>query len=419
MPSTQFDFRQGKARAATDPMNDTASNSSKIAIAFQAPLTPSETFIRRHIEALAPGKTAALLCGGSAEPFAHVPSVHLSNGREHEPYIARKVLGLQSLMRTGSTLTVDKISEERALSFLRKCGTQAILAEYGPIGCAVRRIALRAQIKLFVHFHGYDASSALRRRHNRREYIALFASAAGIIAPSNFIASRLQEAGCPASKLHVVPCGVDVEQFTPRSSGQQTKRFLAVGRFVPKKAPQVTIQAFKQTLTLHPDAELRMVGDGPLLGICHSMVAELRLSGKVQLLGRQTHEQVRELMKESDIFIQHSVTAPDGDTEGMPVAILEAMASGMPVVSTYHSGIPEAVINTETGLLAGEYDAVAMAHAMCSLADDPGKACAMGRAGRERVVREFSAQRSITLLRFVVCGIEEKPPIAEPCSIGS
>jgi glycosyltransferase involved in cell wall biosynthesis len=107
-------------------------------------------------------------------------------------------------------------------------------------------------------------------------------------------------------------------------------------------------------------------------------------------------------MQEANVFVQHSVTASDGDTEGLPVAILEAMASGLPVVSTWHSGIPEAVEDGVTGFLVAEGDWIAMGRAMLSLMEHPGRAQNMGQAGRNRVVGQFSSEISISRLRSVL-----------------
>jgi glycosyltransferase involved in cell wall biosynthesis len=171
---------------------------------------------------------------------------------------------------------------------------------------------------------------------------------------------------------------------------------------VSKKRPDLTIRAFAAVAQRHLDATLFMVGDGPLRSECQVLVDHLGISQRVHFLGEQTHERVRELMNIADVFVQHSVTAPNGDAEGLPVAILEAMASGMPVVSTLHSGIPEAVESGVTGLLIGEHDVNGMGRAMLTLTDNPDLARGMGAAGRVRAVSCFSTHDTIAQLRAVV-----------------
>ena len=135
---------------------------------------------------------------------------------------------------------------------------------------------------------------------------------------------------------------------------------------------------------------------------CQQLTQELGLSWQVCFLGQQSHEQVQNLMRESDVFVQHSVTSGDGNTEGLPVAILEAMASGLPVVSTRHSGIPEAVDDGVTGILVSEGDWAAMGRGMLALVDGPVLASRMGHAGRDKVVRCFGRDQAISRLRSLL-----------------
>jgi glycosyltransferase involved in cell wall biosynthesis len=273
----------------------------------------------------------------------------------------------------------------------------------------VADIAVQSGARLFVHFHGYDASRLLRDFAIRKAYSRLFSVATGIIAPSRYIGEKLMAAGCPSSKLHVVPCGVDINEFQPVNSDNDGDgaRFIAVGRFVPKKAPQRTISAFAQIAARYPTATLDMVGEGSLLTRCKQQVEQLSLSEKVTFHGALPHKAVRSLLASSDIFVQHSVTDDSGDSEGLPVAILEGMACGLPIVSTRHSGIPEAVLDEVTGLLVPEGDVEAMAAAMSRLLDDPELIKTMGQAGRRRVVENFNSEASLMKLRDVLFGHEQ------------
>ena len=253
-----------------------------------------------------------------------------------------------------------------------------------------------------MHFHGFDASVLLQNTRMVREYKLLFSEAAGIIAPSKFLARKLIDAGCPRNIVHVVGYGIDVDQFVPSARPKGGKKYIAVGRMVNKKAPDLTIKGFALVLERQRDAELFMVGEGPLLVSCQQLAERLGLRERVHFLGVQSHARVRELMQEADVFVQHSITGPDGDTEGLPVALLEAMASGLPVVSTLHSGIPEAVEDGATGLLVAEQDVLAMGRAMVALAEDPDRARHMGAAGRTRAVSHFSSKVAIEKLRTVL-----------------
>ncbi|WP_368074452.1 glycosyltransferase [Antarctobacter heliothermus] len=290
--------------------------------------------------------------------------------------------------------------ERRIRAFFERQKVTHCLAEFGPMGCKLMHAANRADVRLFVHFHGYDATRLPREAGWRRHYNALFPQVAGVIAPSCFIAERLAEMGCPREKLHVSACGIDPGNFeeTHRDVGQ----VIAIGRFVEKKAPLTTILAFAVAARDLPSAHLNMIGDGPLLAAARALVEELHIGAQVTLHGALPHEQVRALLGRAALFVQHSVTAPDGDTEGLPVAILEAMASGIPVVSTRHSGIPDVVRDGETGILVDEHDQDAMACAIEALLRDPDRAASMGRLGAPWVRREFSHEATAVRLRRIM-----------------
>jgi glycosyltransferase involved in cell wall biosynthesis len=145
-----------------------------------------------------------------------------------------------------------------------------------------------------------------------------------------------------------------------------------------------------------------MIGSGPLEDKCAALVRENGLGDKVCLLGVQSPDQVANAMRKASLFVQHSVTSEDGDTEGLPVAILEAMASALPVIATRHSGIPEAVIEGETGILVDEHDVSGMANAIISLLENPGRAKAFGEAGRRRVLSHFTHEQTRDRLRAIM-----------------
>jgi glycosyltransferase involved in cell wall biosynthesis len=136
------------------------------------------------------------------------------------------------------------------------------------------------------------------------------------------------------------------------------------------------------------------VGAGPLFIAAQHYIQAFRLENRVTLHGVTPNDEVLRLMKRADVFIQHSVTCPEtGDEEGMPVAILEAMAYGLPVVSTFHAGIPEAVVDGKTGFLVEEGDTQSMADRILDLASQPALRVSVGGAGRARVETNFTWQK--------------------------
>ncbi|MFQ6551494.1 glycosyltransferase [Aestuariibius insulae] len=354
---------------------------------------PSQTFVRLHAERLAPGETVFLsrkdvprgLLDGPVMVTGHMPPV--ARASDEKPIVLGNAL----------SRWIRGKPEDQIARFLSYHGVRTLLAEFGPQGVAMRRPARKAGVDLFVHFHGFDASRLLREEKWLASYPKLFAAAKGVFAPSQFIAGNLIGAGCPAEKITVTPCGIEPSDFplSERIAG----RCLAVGRFVDKKAPQITLRAFAAAAKNRPDAHLDFVGDGPLLDECKAIAADTGIGRQITFHGSLDHVAVRELMAEASLFLQHSVTGRDGDTEGLPVAILEAMGSGLCVISTRHSGIPEAIEDGRHGLLCDEHDEVAMARNLKTALADRDLASGLGDAARVRVQESFTVDRSIRLLR--------------------
>lgn len=349
----------------------------------------SETFVRAHAERIAPGQSAYVCFDDAPDDPLPGPLLYKANtwpritGSTQRP----------ALPFTGLVALRTRV----VASFLKRNDVGIMLAEFGPFGYRLLPAAERAGARHFVHFHGWDASRVLSDARILRKYRMLWDRAAGFFAPSRFIADRLIAVGCPASAIEVTPCGVDPENFP--LSRREPGRALAVGRFVDKKAPEVTVAAFAAAAARHPEARLDFVGDGPRLEACRKIAEEHGLAERITFHGVLPHDEVRRLMARASIFLQHSVTAPSGDTEGLPVAILEAMSAGHCVISTRHSGIPEAVIEGESGLLTDEHDAAAMTAAIDRALADPDWAAGLGDAARSRVAERFSMDRSVGILR--------------------
>jgi colanic acid/amylovoran biosynthesis glycosyltransferase len=371
--------------------------------------TPSETFIRDHARMIAPGMTALICLTEDVIPGWDGPVLSglLPNWRAPGP-ILRRATDVVHRLRTrfiGRRLLRRKRRE--AVDFLREHRVEAVLAEYGPTGCDLADACAEAGVPLFVHFHGHDASELLKTARWRRNYARLYEKATGIIAPSRFLAGKLIGAGCPERLLHVVYNGIDASRFA--ATQRQPFRILAVGRLVEKKRPDLTIKAFAEVLGHFPSARLDVIGDGPLMERCRALTNELSLGDAVRLHGAQPADIVREHLGLASLFVQHSVTSPNGDTEGFGISIVEAMASEIPVVATRHNGFVETIQHGETGLLVDEGDVSGMAKAMTTLLDDPPQARKMGVAGRERVLENFTHERTRIGLRAVM-GLEPLSP---------
>ncbi len=248
--------------------------------------------------------------------------------------------------------------------------------------------------EIVVSFHGIDMTEHVRRK-GTHVYDDLKSHCARYLPISNFFRERLLRLGLSPRQTTVHHVGIDCDQFrfAPRAPVPgRPVRLLTVGRLVAKKGVEYAIRAFGTLDKRGLAAGLRydIIGDGSERAALEKLTAELRIADRVTFHGSATHEEVAAMMGRSDIFLAPSVTAPDGDMEGIPTTIMEAMASGMPVISTRHSGIPELVKDKEAGLLCNERDFEALASAIHFLASNGELWPEFGRAGRNLVEREFN-----------------------------
>jgi len=293
---------------------------------------------------------------------------------------------------------VQKETTAGYVAAFRRSRPDAVLAEYGTTGVSTMDACRHLHIPLIVHFHGYDASVRAVLEEHAETYPALFQEAAAIIAVSRAMERKLIVLGAPPEKVHYNPYGINCDDFSGAYPSSAPPVFLSVGRFIEKKAPQLTLKAFASVHRSVPEARLRMIGDGPLLDECRELAGDLKIEAAVTFLGAQPHTVVREEMRIARCFVQHSVEAANGDCEGTPLGILEAGASGLPVVSTRHAGIPDVVVEGETGFLVDEGDVDGMAENMLTVAQDPELAGRLGRAARRHIENHFSEERSFERL---------------------
>jgi len=272
-----------------------------------------------------------------------------------------------------------------------------VYAEYGVVGVQIMPVCKKLNIPLIVNFHGFDASVKSILREYETQYKELFDYAEHIVAVSKTIEEILISLGASPEKITYTPCAPNDNFFDFKPTFSKNA-FIAVGRFVDKKAPYYTILAFRKVLEKYPDAKLYLCGDGLLYNTCVNMVNYFQLSNNIIFLGSVSAKELKHLYEKSIAFVQHSVTALSGDMEGTPVSVLEASAAGLPVISTNHAGIPDVILHEKTGLLVNEHDVDKMAEDMIYLLANKDYAKSLGQAGREFVRSNFSMKRHIGIL---------------------
>ena len=309
--------------------------------------------------------------------------------------------------------------EDRAWSLAKAIDARAVVCHFGPQATMGMPIALAIDRPAVTIFHGYDISRLLRDRRWVERYRAVAALGMHALCISDAGRERLRSIGWPERQLHVVRLGVDSKRFAFRPPSERwsthgPRRILMVARLVEKKGVHVALEAMLELHERGLDLELRVIGDGPERARLESVIAEKHLTN-VRLLGALAHEHARQEFAEADLYIQPSITAESGDQEGIPVSLMEAQASGIPVVSTHHSGIPELVLDGTTGWLTDEGDVEGLAIAIERLAQNPEQAQRFAHAGRAQVRQEFD--RDTQTRRFgdyfegLVSRAEAKPSV--------
>jgi colanic acid/amylovoran biosynthesis glycosyltransferase len=281
--------------------------------------------------------------------------------------------------------------------FASKGPFDAILSHFGPNGTTaveLRNIgATNASILTF--FHGYDVTKFLQKA-SYDPYTDLKINGDLFLAVSRKIYCKLQELGFPIQNIVLHRMGIDLNKFTYRSHRVPFKGkvvIVAIGRLVEKKGFEYGLRAFAELQTSDLQPILQIAGDGPLRTDLEKLAQYLGVEDSVEFLGWQPQENIQNLLANGQIFLAPSVTSKDGDQEGIPVTLMEAMASGLPVVATSHSGIPELVAHGETGWLAPERDVDSLRACLQEVLDHPERAYVIAENARTSVQEHHDVEK--------------------------
>jgi colanic acid/amylovoran biosynthesis glycosyltransferase len=271
-----------------------------------------------------------------------------------------------------------------------------IHAHFASGGRSALPLARALRVPLLVTLYGADVTV---RGSKAGIYTQLGEQASLFLCVSKFIRDRALEAGFPAEKLLVHYLGIDRDLFSSASSPQVPQGVLFVGRLVEKKGCEYLLRAMQLVQQADPQCELTVIGDGPLRASLEALAQALKI--RCHFRGMQPSTVIRAALQQAYIFCAPSVTAANGDSEGLGVVFAEAQAMGVPIVSTRHGGIPEIVLDQVTGLLAPERDPQALAEALGLLLANRDLWHRLHQSGPERVERHFNLTTQTMLLEAI------------------
>lgn len=348
-----------------------------IAIYLQHYLSPSMTFIYRQLKSSEEKYSPIVLCSDRVENIERFPFEKLYLKRRNFINIKKskyfnKLFGSHSLLSVNPRISIHQ--KKYFTELLKKHDIRLIHSHFGPSGLEIVNLAKRMQIPLVVTFHGYDASILFTMKKYINNIKKVF-NYAHIITVSENMKRDLIGFGANENKVNVIRCGIPVNRFKyvereplkNKFTNKKLLNFLQVSNFVEVKGHKYSVLAFKEFLGKYPNANLILAGDGVTKNLIQKLCEELKIGSKVKFPGVVDENTVLKLMSNADVFVHHSVTLKNGIKEGLPTVIMEAMSTGLPVISTYHSAIPELIENGLNGYLVNERNVRSFTETMFNL----------------------------------------------------
>ncbi|WP_077622995.1 glycosyltransferase [Sediminibacillus massiliensis] len=250
--------------------------------------------------------------------------------------------------------------------FVKKNNINVLHAHHAQLGMLLLPFKNKTNLPLVTSIRGRDATLANQPVGYMEGVKKLFEEGELFLPVCNYLADRIMDWGCPPEKVKVLYGGVNLEQFKfrPPNIAGDSQNILSMGRLVEKKGHHVLMRAFKKIQGNFPSATLTIIGGGLMEEELRNLAAELQLGDSFQLFSKIPKSLVHEKMNQADLFVAASMEASNGDVEGIPNTVKEAMATGLPVVTTTHAGIPELVTNNVEGLLVKENNVDELAEAI-------------------------------------------------------
>jgi colanic acid/amylovoran biosynthesis glycosyltransferase len=297
--------------------------------------------------------------------------------------------------------TISRGETRRLVRVLDKADAQLLHIYFGHIGVHLLPLIREWRKPAVVSFHGADVMVDLEKPAYRRATLAMLDAVRLVLVRSDSLRSALLQIGCPAEKLRVQRTGIPLDEVPFRARecpAEGAWRLVQACRLIEKKGLQTSLRAFAEFTRYQPQAHFTVAGDGPLLPELQALAQQLGVADRVTFAGFVSQSELREIFYRSHIFLHPSETGRDGNQEGVPNSMLEAMASGLPVFATTHGGIPEAIENGVSGLLVSERDADALARELVLRVGNPAALDQLAERGAAAVAAKFEQRSQIRAL---------------------
>lgn len=280
-----------------------------------------------------------------------------------------------------------------------------IHAHFGIEGVSALPLAAELEIPLVTTFHGFDATLKTRAMLGSPAYFRfpllrrkLARQGDLFLCASSFIRQRLLAMGFPEARTHTHYIGVDCQTIRLRADSEERPVILHVARLVEVKGTRYLLRAFAALARRYDSVQLVIIGEGPLRRQLQALAASLGMQDRVEFLGALPHAEVLSWTRKASMLVLPGIRTSTGREEGLGMVLLEAAATGLPIIGSRVGGIPECILDGRTGFLVPERDEHALAQRMTELLDDPVKRRQMGIAGRALVERQFDIQRQTEAL---------------------
>ena len=326
-------------------------------------------------------------------PFEHIQVLPKPPTHQIRRFFQKQLLG--------RPVTIYRSEARRILFALHEIRAQVLHVYFGHIGVHLLPLLEICPLPVVVSFHGADAQVNMDKPVYREFTRRMFEKATLLLVRSQSLGKRLEALGASTSRIRLHRTGIPLTQiaFTKRDAPPDGAwRCVQACRLIAKKGLHTSIRAFAEFAQQYPKARFVIAGDGPLEGELKALSDSLGLSDRIEFAGFLPEEKLRALYADSHLFLHPSQMGEDGDQEGVPNSMLEAMASGLPPAATLHGGIPEAVEHGVSGLLTPEGEASALAGSLFTFASNPSRYAGMSAAAAAQAAAKFDLRAQTHVL---------------------